>query len=255
MTDQYGVSPLMHAAMNGHILAVRKLIELGANVDYQQPLSGDTALHLAAQCGHTRTVEALIKGHASMGLENKDRKTAYEMAQDFGHGNNKVMKRLFHSEADSSPRDKRPDRDPADPRQPDCKPSGRVPKDRSLLPCRHLLDIFEKTGVYSLLDSGLGFSLLCVEASIDEMAQEAASTLGLTEPAQVSARLARMVADFDCKDEILRKEKRKVGDSPSRELLDRYVRWKEHNLARLHSLHWHCMRRRGQFHSHSLVSP
>ena len=86
----------MYASLNGHINVVRKLMELGANVDYTEPIEGNTALHLAAQCGHTRTVELLLKSKDADPMKvNFKGKTPYQLAKDFGHGNNKVMKRLF----------------------------------------------------------------------------------------------------------------------------------------------------------------
>ena len=96
--DGNGHTALMYASMNGHIASVKKLIELQANVDLQNLHTGDTALHFAAQCGHTRTAELLVRdGHANTGIKNYKGKTAFELARDFGHGENKVMKRLFES--------------------------------------------------------------------------------------------------------------------------------------------------------------
>lgn len=98
--DQNGNTALIYASKNGNINVVRRLIELNANVDYQEPFTQCSALHYAAQCGHTRTAEVLIKiGNAKKDIRNYMGKTPYNLAQECGHGNNKVMKRLFECDS------------------------------------------------------------------------------------------------------------------------------------------------------------
>ena len=97
-TDSHNFTALMYAATNGHMNIIRRLLDLGASVDLAQAGGSrrDTALHMAAQCGHTRSVELLLKhGQANPHLLNAFGKTAFELARDFGHGSNKVMRRLF----------------------------------------------------------------------------------------------------------------------------------------------------------------
>ncbi|UXI19209.1 muscle-specific protein 20-like [Sarcoptes scabiei] len=96
VVDVNGYTPLIYASRNGNVNVVRRLIELNANVDYQEPMTLSTALHYAAQCGHTRTAEALIIiGKANKEILNQAGKTPFELAKDFGHGNNKIMRSLF----------------------------------------------------------------------------------------------------------------------------------------------------------------
>ncbi|KAH7642441.1 Target of rapamycin complex 2 subunit avo2 [Dermatophagoides farinae] len=99
VVDKNGYTALIYASRNGNVNVVRRLIELNANVDYQEPSTLSTALHYAAQCGHTRTAEVLIKfGQANKEIQNQAGKTPYDLAKDFGHGNNKIMKSLFQPE-------------------------------------------------------------------------------------------------------------------------------------------------------------
>ncbi|XP_027201791.2 uncharacterized protein LOC113795768 [Dermatophagoides pteronyssinus] len=101
--DENGHTALIYASRNGNVNAVRRFIELNANVDYQEPFEFNTALHYAAQCGHTRTAELLINfGNANTKIKNKFGKTPFELAKDFGHGNNKIMKSLFNKMINSS---------------------------------------------------------------------------------------------------------------------------------------------------------
>ncbi|KAH9424508.1 Target of rapamycin complex 2 subunit avo2 [Dermatophagoides pteronyssinus] len=118
--DENGHTALIYASRNGNVNAVRRFIELNANVDYQEPFEFNTALHYAAQCGHTRTAELLINfGNANTKIKNKFGKTPFELAKDFGHG-----------------------------------------KNISYLPHITLLERFSKFGCYRLMGDGYGFELL-----------------------------------------------------------------------------------------------
>jgi len=60
-----GSTPLIRAAADGDILLVKKLVELGANVNAVSVPAEATALFMAAQQGHTDIVEFLLKNKAN----------------------------------------------------------------------------------------------------------------------------------------------------------------------------------------------
>ncbi|KAH9399793.1 hypothetical protein TYRP_017358 [Tyrophagus putrescentiae] len=204
-TDSHNFTALMYAATNGHMNIIRRLLDLGASVDLAQAGGSrrDTALHMAAQCGHTRSVELLLKhGQANPHLLNAFGKTAFELARDFGHGSNKVMRRLFeevgalsssagnssnsssNSEQISSARGGHhhpllPCHQPSNSKfgggggghncrkQPQQVRNGggnSDDKQHSLLPNAELLRLFAATGIYRPMLSGTGFSLLTPHA-------------------------------------------------------------------------------------------
>ena len=95
-------APLHIAALNGYIEVTRCLIQNGANVNVQDS-NYNTPLHLAAQCGHTRTVDVLLQfGNADKTILNNEKKTPFQLAMDFGHGQNKVMRQLFNTKQQDS---------------------------------------------------------------------------------------------------------------------------------------------------------
>ena len=55
-----GMTPLMWAALNGHALTCRLLLEHGANPDIRQTSGENTALLFAAGKGHVDIVRSLI---------------------------------------------------------------------------------------------------------------------------------------------------------------------------------------------------
>ena len=61
--DRYGATPLIWAARNGHVAAVRLLLGGGADPSLGDKF-GMTALHLAAHGGHASTIAALLAGGA-----------------------------------------------------------------------------------------------------------------------------------------------------------------------------------------------
>mmetsp|Transcript_11213 Transcript_11213/g.21353 ORF Transcript_11213/g.21353 Transcript_11213/m.21353 type:complete len:648 (+) Transcript_11213:99-2042(+) len=75
---------LRGAASGGRADEVRRLVELGANV--QAPgLFGYTALHWAADEGHIETLKILVKLGADVGTQNHDAETALHLAAVRGH--------------------------------------------------------------------------------------------------------------------------------------------------------------------------
>jgi ankyrin repeat protein len=65
--DTYRGTPLIWAAFNGHTASIRKLVEIGANVNRRATFGGPdhgegvTALHLAAQAGRDDAAETLLE--------------------------------------------------------------------------------------------------------------------------------------------------------------------------------------------------
>jgi ankyrin repeat protein len=83
---------LRYNAINGHLEAVRYLVEKGADVHAKN----DEALRLAAKNGHYGVVRHLIKNGANVQANNNE---AVEMAAKNGHL--KVVKLLIANQADS----------------------------------------------------------------------------------------------------------------------------------------------------------
>jgi ankyrin repeat protein len=97
-----GRTPLMRAAMGGHVGALsallrhercRDALDVGARDDV-----GDTALRLAAQDGHTGTVAALLRAGCAPDVRNDDGATPAMAAAFCGHAD--VLKMLFDAGAE-----------------------------------------------------------------------------------------------------------------------------------------------------------
>lgn len=73
-------SPLMMAALKGHIELVRQLI--GRDADVNKP--GWTALHYAATNGHVAVVQLLLDHHAYIDAESPNGTTPLMMAAQYG---------------------------------------------------------------------------------------------------------------------------------------------------------------------------
>mmetsp|Transcript_18675 Transcript_18675/g.37761 ORF Transcript_18675/g.37761 Transcript_18675/m.37761 type:complete len:216 (+) Transcript_18675:438-1085(+) len=107
-TTQTGYTPLIFAAREGHIAAVKLLVEKGkANVDASAKWGG-TPLICAAYSGHLETVRYLVleaKANPNLrtmiGNDRFMRKTAKEWAEEEGHLD--VAKVLFPLTTASSP--------------------------------------------------------------------------------------------------------------------------------------------------------
>lgn len=74
-------SPLMMAALKGHVALARRLIERGADVN--KP--GWTPLHYAATGGHARVAAFLIGAHADLNAESPNGTTPLMMAAMYGN--------------------------------------------------------------------------------------------------------------------------------------------------------------------------
>jgi len=96
--DENSETLLHKAASRGCIGITELLLEREAFVDavsYHRPRYGMTPLHLAAQNGHCRVVEALLHGGARTDMDDRNRKRALDLAAENGHQNVvRVIKRL-----------------------------------------------------------------------------------------------------------------------------------------------------------------
>jgi len=79
--DKYGCTALHVAVYNGHVEAVKALIEANVNLDTQAK-DGCTALHVAVYKGHVEAVKMLIKAKANLDTQDENGLTALQIAQD-----------------------------------------------------------------------------------------------------------------------------------------------------------------------------
>ncbi|KAH7357270.1 hypothetical protein BKA65DRAFT_475049 [Rhexocercosporidium sp. MPI-PUGE-AT-0058] len=85
VVDQYGRSPLWHAAATGSCDAIAKLIALGATIDLTDDM-GRSPLHAASRGGYDEAVEALLhEGARSTTATSMLGLTALDYAAMFGH--------------------------------------------------------------------------------------------------------------------------------------------------------------------------
>jgi ankyrin repeat protein len=84
--DEAGMTALMWAAMNGHAMTCRLLLENGADPEIRQTQGGNTALHLAAGKGHVDIVRSLLAFGAHTEHRNHTRSSALGLALLFAGG-------------------------------------------------------------------------------------------------------------------------------------------------------------------------
>lgn len=89
------------AAYNGYLGALRILLDANADIDSRYGEWCSTALHLAAEQGHTDIVGFLLKSGASVDLKNDLDKTPLWLAVYEGH--NQISKMLLDAGASPSP--------------------------------------------------------------------------------------------------------------------------------------------------------
>ena len=90
--DQFGMSALHWAAVNGHTVCVRLLLDFGADANVRQQRGGNTALLLASAMGHAEIVSLLLRKTDS---SRKSYNTRTDMRNYAGH--NAVELALFFS--------------------------------------------------------------------------------------------------------------------------------------------------------------
>lgn len=89
-----GESPLMLAALKGHLALTDKLVKKGADVNK----TGWTPLHYAASNGHVEVIKLLLENHAYIDAESPNGSTPLMMASMYG--NPQSVKLLLDEGAD-----------------------------------------------------------------------------------------------------------------------------------------------------------
>ena len=89
-----GESPLMLAALKGHLALTDKLVKKGADVNK----TGWTPLHYAASNGHVEVIKLLLENHAYIDAESPNGSTPLMMASMYG--NPQSVKLLLEEGAD-----------------------------------------------------------------------------------------------------------------------------------------------------------
>lgn len=79
--DQLGNTPLMLAAENGNLLAVKQILGEQDNINHKN-IHGYTALMLASMNLHYEVINELIAGGADKNLTNKDGLTAADLLEE-----------------------------------------------------------------------------------------------------------------------------------------------------------------------------
>lgn len=77
-----GHSPLTLATKLNLKYTVKALLENNANIDYQIPLNGNTALHFAVINSNIEIVKMLISHKANIEIKNKENKNAIQLAME-----------------------------------------------------------------------------------------------------------------------------------------------------------------------------
>ncbi len=85
LVDKGGYSAMMLAASNGHDEVVRLLLDRGAEINRVELTEGFSALIWAAREGRASTVKLLLRRGANPGLRDAEGKTAAERAREQGH--------------------------------------------------------------------------------------------------------------------------------------------------------------------------
>ncbi|GLD99398.1 hypothetical protein PINS_up008117 [Pythium insidiosum] len=100
--DETGLSLLHYVSFYNYAHLIPVLLSHGAHIN-QQSTQGHTPLHLAAGCGHTAVVEALIQAGADVHICDFDGFTAMDRAERSGQSDVVVMLRREMEEDESKP--------------------------------------------------------------------------------------------------------------------------------------------------------
>lgn len=103
LRDKAGLTPLIGAAKNGHVDAIRSLTKGGANISLRDSNNGMTPLHWAAQHGHAGAVKALVEEGVQVSIKDQNGLTAMHYALKNGHA--EVIDNLKHFGANIPARD------------------------------------------------------------------------------------------------------------------------------------------------------
>ena len=85
-------SGLHRAALGGHITMLKKQLEWHCELNGQDH-DGNTALNIAAQCGHCDCFRTLWDAGGRIDILNKQGRSAFSFAQDFPQLRELIMKR------------------------------------------------------------------------------------------------------------------------------------------------------------------
>nr|CAD7574961.1 unnamed protein product [Timema californicum] len=83
--EQTGCTALQRSAADGHLEVVKQLLKHRADVNRQDNVHGNTALHEASWKGYSRTVECLCKAKANLHLKNCGGFAALHLCCQNGH--------------------------------------------------------------------------------------------------------------------------------------------------------------------------
>ncbi|XP_067055721.1 ankyrin repeat and SAM domain-containing protein 6-like [Acropora muricata] len=84
-TDEDGATPLMYAAMGGHLPVVQLLIDIRADIDKQDKVSGWTALMQATYHGFTEIARLLIESGADVNIQGNNGCRAFDIGSIIGN--------------------------------------------------------------------------------------------------------------------------------------------------------------------------
>jgi ankyrin repeat protein len=104
--DKKGISPLMHAIMEGNYYdMIKELLDHGANVNHQDKI-GWTALMVASEYGSLDNIKELLDRGANLDLQNENGMTALMLAATQGPRLKAEIKELLDRGADRDLRNK-----------------------------------------------------------------------------------------------------------------------------------------------------
>ena len=97
--DETGYSALMLAVCCGYMDIIKRLIDKGADLELRESHGGWTALMLASRWGFTETARLLMDGGANIDAQDKNRKTALDLAKEAG---NKTLVELIRKKKEDN---------------------------------------------------------------------------------------------------------------------------------------------------------
>ena len=98
--DEYGRIPLHYAAIDGDFEALVRLLESGSSIDAQDD-NGWTALHFAAQGGHSKLADELLRRGANPNLLNSHGNSPLWVGIMNARGDFAIVKGLLAAGADA----------------------------------------------------------------------------------------------------------------------------------------------------------
>ena len=99
--DNQGHTPLTASIKDSNV--VELLLDNGAQIDYQVPSDGNTALHLAVDSNQQQTIEVLLSKEANPNIKNDKGETPLHLAVK--NGNREAVRLLLRNDADPNVED------------------------------------------------------------------------------------------------------------------------------------------------------